>query len=465
MTAEADEGLLLGGRYRLEEPVGSGGAGQVWRATDSVLQRMVAVKLLRTEVARDPLTNAMFLAEARSASRLSHPGIAQVHDYGYDRRAEVPFLVMEFVDGASLAALVAAGPLAADRVIDVIAQVAAGLHAAHSAGVVHRDIKPANLLVSRKGQIKITDFGIASVISSVPVTSTGLVIGTPAYLAPERATGAPATPSSDLYSLGVVGYECLTGSQPFSGPASEVIAAHLSRPFPLLPATVPADIGLLVATLTAREPARRPHSAREVAERAAALLPSPVGQTALPEGIWRDLFEAGSVASGPATLTDIRHLAPPASGSAHLRKSARVRARRIWQAAGAVLAITAALVTVGVAAWRAGLNAASGSPTTVAPSPASSQPVSGVQVDSASFDGLPVSQVLTALRRLGLRPVLKWAATSAQPPGTVLSVRPTGFLLPGSVVTVTAATEPPPVDGNHDGGGTDGGGGGTDGGH
>ena len=247
MTSAAGQGQLLAGRYRLQELVGAGGAGRVWRAMDHVLERMVAVKLLRPEVVDDPLAAAAFLAEARSASRLSHPGIAQVHDYGRAGSADVPFLVMELVDGPSLSEVLAAGPLDPDRTMDVVAQVAAGLQAAHSAGVVHRDIKPANLLTSRHGQMKITDFGIASVIGSAPVTSAGTVIGTPAYLAPERAAGASATPASDVYSLGVVAFECLTGTRPFSGPASEVSSAHLQLPFPPLPVSVPADIARLVA--------------------------------------------------------------------------------------------------------------------------------------------------------------------------------------------------------------------------
>src|SRR5215469_4559953 len=220
MTSVAGQGVLLAGRYRLDEPLASGGAGQVWRAVDLVLERPVAVKLLRPEAAAEPDAHARFRAEARHASRLSHPGVAQVYDYGDSSPAEAPFLVMELVNGPSLAKVLAAGPLDPGQTMDLIAQVSAGLHAAHAAGLVHRDIKPANLLITADGQVKITDFGIAHV-RGVPLTATGILVGTPAYLAPERAAGGPATPASDLYSLGVVGYECLTGAPPFRGPALE----------------------------------------------------------------------------------------------------------------------------------------------------------------------------------------------------------------------------------------------------
>jgi serine/threonine protein kinase len=202
MSSVVGQDRVLAGRYRLGELAGSGGAGQVWRAVDLVLERPVAVKLLWPETASDPVARARFRAEARHASSLSHPGVAQVHDYGECGPGDTPFLVLELVDGSSLAGVLAAGPLGAADTIDVIAQVAAGLQAAHSAGLVHRDIKPANLLIGRDGQIKITDFGLASVTGSASSTTTGVVVGTAAYLAPERAAGQPASAACDLYSLG-----------------------------------------------------------------------------------------------------------------------------------------------------------------------------------------------------------------------------------------------------------------------
>src|SRR6266536_2494155 len=259
---------MLAGRYRLERQIAAGAVGQVWRATDLVLARPVAVKLLRAEYAQHPETLARFRAEAQLAGSLSHPGIARVYDYGDAAWPGSPYLVMELVDGPSLATVLAGGPLDTAQVMDVVAQAAAGLGAAHAAGLVHRDIKPANLLLGPGGQVKITDFGIAHAAGSAPLTQAGTLVGTPAYLAPERAAGAPATPASDLYSLGVVAYECLAGAVPFSGPALEVAAAHRYRPLPPLPAGVPPGAAALVAELTAKDPAARPASAAAAAGRA-----------------------------------------------------------------------------------------------------------------------------------------------------------------------------------------------------
>jgi serine/threonine protein kinase len=169
--------VVLGGRYRLEDWIATGGMGQVWRAADLVLHRRVAVKLLRAEYAQHPETLARFRAEARHAGSLSHPCIAQIYDYGEAERAHPPFLVMELVDGPPLAQLLAAGPLDPARVMDVIAQAAEGLQAAHTAGLVHRDVKPGNLLLAPGDRVKITDFGIAHAAGSAPITRTGMVVG------------------------------------------------------------------------------------------------------------------------------------------------------------------------------------------------------------------------------------------------------------------------------------------------
>ena len=179
--------------------------------------------------------------------------------------------MLELVDGPSLAGVLTDGLLEPVKAMDVVAQAAAGLAAAHAAGLVHRDIKPANLLMGPGGIVKITDFGIAHAAGSAQLTRTGMLVGTPAYLAPERAAGDRATPASDLYSLGIVAYECLAGTPPFRGTPLEIAAAIQRQPIPPLPATVPAPVAALVAELTARDPASRPASAGQAAARAAGL--------------------------------------------------------------------------------------------------------------------------------------------------------------------------------------------------
>ena len=186
--------VTLAGRYRLDGRIAFGGVGEVWRAVDLVLGRPVAVKLLRAEYAEHPEVLTRFRAEARHAGSVSHPGIAQVYDFGETGAADSPYLVMELVDGPSLARVLAAGPLNPADTMDVLAQAAAGLQAAHAAGLVHRDIKPGNLLVGPVGQVKITDFGIAYAAWSAPITQTGALVGTPAYLAPGTGRGRPGHP-------------------------------------------------------------------------------------------------------------------------------------------------------------------------------------------------------------------------------------------------------------------------------
>jgi serine/threonine-protein kinase len=242
--------------------------GEVWQGTDLVLDRKVAVKLLRPEHAEDSGLLARFRAEARLTGLLSHPNIAQVYDFREAASPEPAYLVMEFVEGRSLARLLDDGPLAPAQAMDIVAQAARGLAAAHRAGLVHRDIKPGNLLVRDDGLVKVTDFGIARAESATPLTQTGQLPGTPGYMAPERATGAPATPAADLYSLGIVAHQCLTGRPPFMGDFLAVTIAHMERPMPPLPASVPDAVAALVADLTRKDPRERPLSAQEVAAEA-----------------------------------------------------------------------------------------------------------------------------------------------------------------------------------------------------
>ncbi len=453
---------LLAGRYRLEHQIAAGGAGEVWQAEDCVLARLVAVKLLRAEFAGQADTLARFRAEARHAGRLSHPAIAQVYDYGEGVPPDPPFLVMDLVNGPSLATVLASRPLAPDRAMDVVAQVAAGLAAAHAAGLVHRDIKPANLLLGPGGQVKITDFGIASVAGSAPVTRTGTVVGTPAYLAPERMTGAPATPAADLYSLGMVGYECLTATVPFTGTAMEVASAHRERPLPPFPPAIPVGAADLIRELTAKDPAARPISAARVADRASRLrdrlaasvalaspapLP-PASPAPLPPTSPADLLPSAS-AVRPASPAAVTAWLPAAPGATLHRPDRRARGRgpRI-AAAVAALAVLAVLGLVLVLRSAGGPSAGASTGGRHPPS-ASARPPTTVDVATGPLIGQPLSVAQERLRQLGLVIRVQWQP-SGQDPGTVLAVEPNGPVRAGSTVVVTAAA---PGDGNGGGGG------------
>ncbi|HTX28870.1 MAG TPA: serine/threonine-protein kinase [Streptosporangiaceae bacterium] len=263
---------LLAGRYRLTDRIAAGGMGEVWRGEDQLLNRAVAVKLLPAGRAGDEAFLARFRAEARYAASLSHPNIARVYDYGESEFGGA-YLIMELVRGEPLSAILArAGRLSPDATLDIISQAARALDAAHQAGIVHRDIKPGNLLVAAGGVTKITDFGIATAVRAAQashLTETGMVMGTAMYVSPEQATGAPVTAASDIYSLGVVAYECLAGHVPFR--ASEPLAiayAHKHAPVPNLPADVPYPVADLVYEMLAKTPDRRPASVRAVADRA-----------------------------------------------------------------------------------------------------------------------------------------------------------------------------------------------------
>src|SRR4051794_5681682 len=241
--------------------------GEVWRATDTSLGREVAVKVLKSEYADDPLFRSRFETEARHAASLHHPGVASVYDVGESALLGAadgsavprPFLVMELVDGQPLSALLRGGrALDHEAVRDLMAQTADALGAAHRAGIVHRDVKPANLLVTPDRRVKITDFGIARASDGLGLTGTGQVMGTPQYLSPEQARGDTATPASDVYALGVVAYECLAGHRPFDADSPVATAlAHLNDPVPDLPASVPADLATVVRRAMAKEPGQR----------------------------------------------------------------------------------------------------------------------------------------------------------------------------------------------------------------
>jgi len=279
MTTGPD--VALGGRYRLTDRIAVGGMGEVWRARDDLLGRLVAVKILKPEYVDAPSFLDRFRAEARHTAALSHSGIANVFDYGEVTEpgvggradasgATTAYLVMELVTGEPLSALLARhGRLPPARTMDIVGQAALALQAAHDAGVIHRDVKPGNILVRPDGVVKVTDFGIARAAMEVPLTQTGTVMGTAHYLSPEQGAGRTVTAATDVYSLGVVAYECLAGRRPFVGDNPVTVAlAHQREEPPPLPPDIPPPVRGLVAQMLAKDPAARPGSAAEVARAA-----------------------------------------------------------------------------------------------------------------------------------------------------------------------------------------------------
>jgi eukaryotic-like serine/threonine-protein kinase len=263
------EAAVLLGRYRLEDPVASGGMGRVFVATDDRLGRRVAVKLLRESLVDDPRFVERFRREARSVAALNHPSIASVFDYGEEEGRH--FIVMEYVEGRDLAEVIGAGgPLDPERSAVIGSQSCDALGHAHESGIVHRDVKPANIIVGQDDRVRVTDFGIAHAVGDSTLTATGSVMGTAHYLAPEQASGAEVGPAADQYAMGVVLFEMLTGEVPFGGTSAIGVAMrHVADEIPppsRLNAEVPPGLDEIVATATAKDPERRYPSASRMSE-------------------------------------------------------------------------------------------------------------------------------------------------------------------------------------------------------
>ena len=261
------EGILLDGRYLLQTPIAIGGMSTVYRGLDTRLDRPVAVKVMEARYAGDQQFLTRFKLEARTAARLSEPGLVAVYDQGLDGKH--PFLVMELVEGGTLRELLTErGPMPPHAVVAVLRPVLRGLAAAHRAGLVHRDVKPENVLISDGGDVKLADFGLVRAVAQAGITSTSVILGTAAYLSPEQVSTGAASPASDVYSMGVMTYELLTGATPFTGD-TPLAVAYLRMDHDVAPPStvidgVPTQFDELVRRATARDPADRYADAREM---------------------------------------------------------------------------------------------------------------------------------------------------------------------------------------------------------
>jgi serine/threonine protein kinase len=244
---------LIGGRYRRERLLGRGGSAEVWCCTDEALDRQVALKLVTSSGGED---SGRVGDEARLLARLSHPGLVPVYDAGTDETGR-PWVVMELVDGETLSDAIRRGPMSSERVAQIGARLADALAYVHGEGLIHRDVKPANVLLGHDGRVRLTDFGIARLVDAAKVTATGLTVGTASYLSPEQVTAEPVGTAADVYSLGLVLLECLTGKREYPGSAVEVALARLSRP-PQVPGGLGDGWPGLLTAMTDRDPARRP---------------------------------------------------------------------------------------------------------------------------------------------------------------------------------------------------------------
>ncbi|NOT06154.1 MAG: serine/threonine protein kinase [Anaerolineales bacterium] len=263
-----DEGTLLNNRYQLLEKLGSGGMAEVFRARDSVLDRIVAIKVLRKDYSSSPDFQEHFRTEARAAANLSHPNIVTVHDFGF--ADNLLFIVMEHIPGKDLKQLIRQrGRFPLEDGIQLIIQACAGLGYAHRAGLVHCDVKPHNMLVSPDGRLKVTDFGIARALATMtPGERTDVVWGSPLYFSPEQAQGEAPSPASDVYSIGVVMYELFSGTPPFTAStADELARLHISaRPIPIreyIP-EIPAALEEIITKVLSKEPAARYRTADQL---------------------------------------------------------------------------------------------------------------------------------------------------------------------------------------------------------
>lgn len=415
-TAHLESGeRLLAGRYRVEQLLGRGGMAEVHLGMDLRLGRRVAIKLLRSSLANDPTFRMRFRQEAQSASRMAHPTIVRVFDAGEETvlesgggEAQLPFIVMEFVDGKLLKDLIKDGPMSAAEAGHIVSGILTALEYSHQAGVVHRDIKPGNVMVTRSGQVKVMDFGIARAISdsSATVAQTTAILGTAQYFSPEQAKGETVDARSDLYSTGIVLYEMLTGVPPFRGDSPIAVAyQHVSEP-PTPPSHLNRRLseGMDAVVLRALEKDKnhRYQSAEEFRDDVAAVVAGRAPTARLPVvETSTDLF-GGAVETPESTVRQLAF-----DDYEHVSTSSRPPVAWIW--AGV---LTVAVVVLAVALWVVSLATGGfGADRRTVPS---------------GLSGATESSAVAALDNLNLHPLVHHTPNTAVPSGEVVRTSPAG---------------------------------------
>ncbi|GAB3190590.1 protein kinase domain-containing protein [Nesterenkonia suensis] len=485
-------GILMGDRYKLTERIAIGGMGEVWKASDEILGRTVAIKILKEEYTGDEAFLRRFRAEARHTALLNHPGIADIYDYG--EQAGSGYLVMELVPGRPLSVLLEKDrTLSWEKTLSIIAQTARALQVAHDQGLVHRDVKPGNLLITPTRRVKITDFGIARLADQVPLTATGQVMGTVQYLSPEQATGQHATGSSDIYALGIIGYEALVGHRPFTGESQIAIALkQVNDAPPPLPDSVPEPVRALIMSMLAKDAGDRPMNATKLAEASDALLrhdpeaaitavPTMLNHMSRP-GAEDEATQVMAAATKPTAVVPTAGAAGVAGASGASVPTPALSARTPEQPPEDVGTADAAAHSRGAAEGSAGSRGSTGGLTRwrwplvalvalvllalfgswVLPRLTSTEPepqptvtetftaeAETVQVDETDFLGLTVEAATAQLTEMGLE-VESEAVESTQQAGTVVGVAPTGQVPMGATVRLSYSggleTVPAPAD-------------------
>jgi len=466
---------VLDGRYELERKIGEGGMARVYVARDMRLNRRVAVKIPHQRFVGDPDFLSRFRHEAQAAAMLSHPNIVDVYDVGQD--GDIHYIVMEYVEGTDLKTLIMReAPLPIETVVAIGEQIALGLQAAHRAGMVHRDIKPQNVIVTPDGQAHISDFGVAKSHLSTALTETGVSFGTVDYLSPEQAQGRPALPQSDIYALGVVLYEMLTGRLPFSGDNAVAVAMKHVTEEPLPPRRlnphIPPGLESLVLRAMAKDPARRPASALEFAQLLRGYDRLAQQDTVVNSGLGPRPAPAPQPRLGSAPPPQPRPAPPqprPTAGGTTGRvsmpapRTAPARAPR-QEGLGCGVFLVGMLVLAGVLGIVVLLNSGAlnglfsglftgGGPAratavvlpTAEPTPTGEpSPTPDERVAVPDLSGLSGPLADSTLRTIQLIPVRRDASDATVPAGQVVSqeVPPGSLLLPGEPVTYTVSLGP-----------------------